>query len=109
MQTQKNVKFQFLDDYEKIIIKLNSKLPIDPLLTLPQGLYDYVIYCDTTRVGVGCIFMQKGKVITYNFRQLKVHDKNYPTGEFDLATEIFALNIQRHYVLFVTQRYSQTI
>ncbi|WMV49405.1 hypothetical protein MTR67_042790 [Solanum verrucosum] len=41
--------------------------------------------------------MQRGKVIAYASRQLKVHDKNYPIHD-DLATMVFSLKIWRHYL-----------
>ena len=39
--------------------------------------------------------MQRGKVITYTSRQLKVHD---PTHDLELAAVVFALKIWRHYL-----------
>ncbi|WMV45519.1 hypothetical protein MTR67_038904, partial [Solanum verrucosum] len=38
------------------------------------------------------------KVITYASRQLKVHEKNYPTHDLELAAVVFALKIWRHYL-----------
>ena len=35
--------------------------------------------------------MQHGKVVSYASRKLKVHEKNYPTHEFELAAVVFAL------------------
>ncbi|WMV18493.1 hypothetical protein MTR67_011878 [Solanum verrucosum] len=45
-----------------------------------------------------CVLMQNGKVIAYASRQLKVHEKNYPTHYLELAAVVFALKILRHYV-----------
>ena len=42
--------------------------------------------------------MQKGKVIAYALRQLKVHEKNYPIHDLELAVVVFALMILRHYL-----------
>ena len=47
---------------------------------------------------MGCILMQGGRVIAYAFRQLKVHEKNYPTHDLDLATVVFELKLWRHYL-----------
>ena len=69
-----------------------------PVLTLPEGSDGYVIYCDTSRVDQGCVLMQRGKVIAYDCRQLKVHEKNYPTHDLELAAVVFALKIWRHYL-----------
>ena len=43
------------------------------------------MYWDASRVGLGCVLMQNGKVIAYASRQLKVHEKNYPTHDLELA------------------------
>ena len=69
-----------------------------PVLTLPEDSDGYVIYCDASRVGLNCVLMQRDKVISYSSRKLKVHEKNYPTHDFDLAVVVFALKIWRHYL-----------
>ncbi|WMV55158.1 hypothetical protein MTR67_048543 [Solanum verrucosum] len=73
-------------------------LTTTPVLTLPEGSYDYVIYCDASRVVLGCVLMQRGKVITYSSRQLKVHKKNYPTHDLELEAVVFSLKIWKHYL-----------
>ncbi|WMV41564.1 hypothetical protein MTR67_034949 [Solanum verrucosum] len=44
-------------------------------------------------MGLGCVLMQNGKVISYALRKLKVHEKNYPTHSLELAAGVFALKI----------------
>ena len=41
--------------------------------------------------------MQEGKVVAYASRQLKPHEKNYPTHDLELAAIVFELQIWRHY------------
>ncbi|XP_075088377.1 uncharacterized protein LOC142170378 [Nicotiana tabacum] len=43
-------------------------------------------------------FVEHGKVIAYVSRQLKAHEKNYPTHDLELAAVVFALKIWRHYL-----------
>ena len=69
-----------------------------PVLTLPEGPDGYVIYCDASGVGLGCVLMQHGKVIAYASRQLRKHEKNYPTHDLELAVVVHALKIWRHYL-----------
>ena len=54
--------------------------------------------CDASRVGLGCVLMQGGKVIAYASRQLKIHEKKYPTHGLELAVVVFALKLWRHYL-----------
>ena len=63
------------------------------VLTLPEGSDGYVIYCDASRVGLGCVLMQRGKVIAYASIQLQVHEKYYPTHDLDLVAVVFAFKI----------------
>ncbi|CAN4076891.1 unnamed protein product [Withania somnifera] len=42
--------------------------------------------------------MQEGHVIAYASRRLKVHERNYPTHDLELAAVVFALKIRRHYL-----------
>ena len=42
--------------------------------------------------------MKRDKVIVYAAGHLKVHEKNYPIHDLELATLVFKLNIWRHYL-----------
>ena len=55
------------------------------------------MYCDASRIGLGFVLMQKGKVIAYALKKLKVHEKNYPIHELELVVVVFELMIWRHY------------
>ena len=57
-----------------------------------------MIYSDASKKGLGCVLMQKGKVVAYASRQLKSHEQNYPTHDLELAAVVFALKIWRHYL-----------
>ena len=69
-----------------------------PVLVLPSGKDDYVVYNDASRQGLGCVLMQDGRVIAYASRQLKKHEQNYPTYDLELAAVVVALKIWRHYL-----------
>ena len=56
------------------------------------------MYTDASRVGLGCVLMQDGKVIAYASKQLKKHERNYPTHDLELAAVVFALKLWRHYL-----------
>ncbi|WMV25430.1 hypothetical protein MTR67_018815, partial [Solanum verrucosum] len=57
------------------------------------GLTDYY-----RRIGLGCVLRQNWKVIAYASRQIKIHEKNYPIHDLELAMIVFALKIWRHYL-----------
>ncbi|XP_059307043.1 uncharacterized protein LOC132058603 [Lycium ferocissimum] len=96
--TQKTAKFQWSEACERSFQELKTRLTSAPILTLPSGSGGYVVYCDASRIGLGCVLMQNGKVIAYASRQLKKHEKNYPTHDLELAAVVFALKIWRHYL-----------
>ncbi|GJY08141.1 retrotransposon protein, putative, ty3-gypsy subclass, partial [Tanacetum coccineum] len=62
-----------------------------------DGSKDFVVYCDASGIGLGCLLMQRDKVIAYVSRQLKNHEKNYTTYDLELGAVVFALKIWRHY------------
>nr|GFA14357.1 hypothetical protein [Tanacetum cinerariifolium] len=68
------------------------------VLALPDGLDDFMVYYDAFGLGLGCVLMQRGKVIAYASRQLKIHEKNYTTYDLELGAIVFALKIWRHYL-----------
>lgn len=96
--TRKNVPFKWGDPQERAFSTLKDKLSNTPILVLPEGTNDLVVYCDASHNGLGCVLMQRGKVIAYASRQLKEHEKNYPTHDLELAAVVFALKIWRHYL-----------
>ncbi|WMV41728.1 hypothetical protein MTR67_035113 [Solanum verrucosum] len=58
----------------------------------------FVLYCDASIIGLGCVLMQNGNVIDYASSKLKIHEKKYPTHDLELAVVVFALKIWRHYL-----------
>jgi hypothetical protein len=42
--------------------------------------------------------MQEGKVVAYSSRQLRVHEKNYPTHDLEIAAVVHAVKTWRHYL-----------
>ena len=57
-----------------------------------------MIFSDASLNGLGCVLMQEGKVVAYASRELKPHEKNYPTHDLELAAIVFALKIWRYYL-----------
>jgi hypothetical protein len=96
--TQKNKKYVWGDEQELAFQTLKEKLCDAPILTLPDGSEDFVVYCDASNQGLGCVLMQRGKVIAYASRQLKIHEKNYTTHDLELGAVVFALKCWRHYL-----------
>ena len=68
------------------------------MLIQPTSGRDYIVYNNASRIGLGCVLMHDGKVVAYASRQLKLHEKNYPTHDLELAAIVFALKIWRHYL-----------
>ncbi|GKA30939.1 putative reverse transcriptase domain-containing protein, partial [Tanacetum coccineum] len=83
----KNWPFNFKDNW-------NCAVPA----ALPDRPKDFMVYCDASGLGLGCVLMQRGKVIAYASRQLKIHEKNYTTHDLELGAVVFALKIWRHYL-----------
>ena len=53
----------------------------------------FEVYYDASHLRLGCVLMQEKKVVAYASSQLKVHEKNYPTHDLELAAIVFALKI----------------
>ena len=74
--SQKNVKFIWTDRCEEHFQLLKDLLTSAPMLTLPSRDEGYAVCCYASRVRLGCVLMQNGKVIAYASRQLKKHEQN---------------------------------
>nr|GEY81312.1 putative reverse transcriptase domain-containing protein [Tanacetum cinerariifolium] len=62
-----------------------AKLCSVPILALPEGSKNFMLYCDASHTGLGAVLMQKEKVIAYASRQLNIHEKNYTTHDLELG------------------------
>ncbi|GKC42374.1 putative reverse transcriptase domain-containing protein [Tanacetum coccineum] len=85
--TQKGVKFDWGDKHEAASQLLKQKLCSAPILALPEGSKDFVVYCNASHKGWGDVVMQKEKVISYASRQLEIHEENYTTHELELGSK----------------------
>ena len=92
------MKFEWDDKCQSSFERLKEILVWAPVLTQPTSGRDYTMYSDASRIGLGCVLMQDGKVVAYASRQLKLHEQNYPTHDLELAAVVFALKIWRHYL-----------
>ncbi|WVZ49811.1 hypothetical protein U9M48_001137 [Paspalum notatum var. saurae] len=94
-----NTPYEWDDKCEVSFQLLKEKLTTAPVLTLPDLHKDFVVYCDASRQGLGCVLMQDNKVVSYASRQLRAHEENYPTHDLELAAVVHALKIWRHYLM----------
>ncbi|GJT06670.1 putative reverse transcriptase domain-containing protein [Tanacetum coccineum] len=74
-----------------------------PILALPEGNDDFVVYCDASHQGLGAVLMQREKVIAYASRQLKPNEENYTTHDLKLGAVVISLHRmndmrQRHWL-----------
>ncbi|GKE56702.1 putative reverse transcriptase domain-containing protein, partial [Tanacetum coccineum] len=96
--SKKKVKFDWSDKAETTFQLIKQKLCSAPILDLPEGSEDFIVYCDSSIKGLGAVLIQREKVIDYASRQLKIHEKNYTTHDLELGAVVFALKIWRHYL-----------
>ncbi|GKE61491.1 putative reverse transcriptase domain-containing protein [Tanacetum coccineum] len=96
--TQKSNTFEWGEEQELIFQTLKDKLCNAHVLALSDGPKDFMVYYDAFGIGLGCVLMQRGKVIAYASRQLKIHEKNFTTHDLELGT-VKELNMhQRHWI-----------
>nr|AAM01049.1 putative polyprotein [Oryza sativa Japonica Group]ABB47061.1 retrotransposon protein, putative, Ty3-gypsy subclass [Oryza sativa Japonica Group] len=80
---KKEEKFVWSPQCEKAFQTLKEKLVSSPVLILPDTRKDFM----------------EGHVVAYASRQLRPHEGNYPTHDFELAAVVHALKIWRHYLI----------
>ncbi|GJR28814.1 putative reverse transcriptase domain-containing protein [Tanacetum coccineum] len=95
---KKNKSYVCGDDEEEAFQTLKLKLCSAPILSLPEGSEDFVVYCDASLKGFGAVLMQREKVIAYASRQLRKNEENYTTHDLELGAVVFALRLWRHYL-----------
>ena len=85
------MRFDWGEKQEFVFQTLKKMLCSAPILSLPHGTDDFIVYCNASHQGLGCVLMQRDKVITYASCQLKVHENNYTTHDLELGAVVFAL------------------
>ncbi|KAM1440302.1 hypothetical protein ACFXTO_014081 [Malus domestica] len=86
--TRKGVKFEWDDNCEQSFQQLKHYLTHAPIIALPDDSGNFEVYNDASFNGLGCVLIQHGKVTAYASRQLKPHEKNYPSHDLELAATI---------------------
>nr|GEY12137.1 putative reverse transcriptase domain-containing protein [Tanacetum cinerariifolium] len=110
--TQKGIKFDWGEKEENAFWLIKQKLCSAPILALPEGSEDFVVYCDASHKGLGDVSMQREKVIAYASRQLKVHEQNYTTHDLELGSHILdqkELNMRQRHLLELLSNYDYDI
>jgi hypothetical protein len=96
---KKYKKFEWTPKCEESFQELKQRLVTAPILTMPDITKNFDVYCDASKLGLGCVLMQEGKVTTYLSRHLRPHEENYPTHDLELAAVVLALKTWRHYLM----------
>jgi hypothetical protein len=92
------VEFKWTQKCQEAFEALKEKLTTTSVLILPDVHWSFSVYCDASYTDLGCVLMQEGRVVAYSSRQLKVHEKNYPIHDLELAVVVHALKTWRHYL-----------
>ncbi|GKA18383.1 reverse transcriptase domain-containing protein [Tanacetum coccineum] len=98
--TQKNMKCIWGEDQESAFQLLKQKLCEAPILALPEGNDDFVVYCDASLQGLGAVLMPKEKKFIEYASELKPHEENYTTHDLELRAvstlDQKELNMRQH-------------
>ena len=90
---RKGVKFEWTNKCQDSFEQLKEMLVEAPILTQSTLGQEYTLYSDASRIAMGCVLMQDGKVVAYASRQLKPHERNYLTHDLELVAVVFSLKI----------------
>lgn len=106
--TKKDVPFQWSNECESSFLKIKDFLTLSSILTLPIKSEGFTVYYDGFGVGLGCVLMQLGRVITYALIQLKVQKWNYPIYDLELELQFSHLRFGGVTCMVFAARYSLT-
>ena len=100
--TKKDEAFTWSDLRDQAFNQLKQVLASEPVLKLPDFDKTFEVIVDACGQGIGGILQQDRHPIAYESRQLRIHEKNYPTHDLELLAVIYALKKWRHYLLSQT-------
>ena len=96
--TKKGVQFTWSAQCQESFRTLKEKLTSAPVLVIPSSDRSFVVYTDVSLLGLGGVLMQTQRVVAYASRQLRIHERNYPSHDLELVAVVFALKVWRHYL-----------
>jgi ribonuclease HI len=96
---EKGKTFEWTPRREASFQELKKRLTMTPVLTMPNIEKPFLIYCNASGKGLGCVLMQDDHVVAYASRQLRKHEEKYPTHDMELAAVVHALKIWRYYII----------
>jgi hypothetical protein len=96
---KKDTKYVWSKECDDAFQTLKKLLTTSPVLARCDIAKPFDIYCDASGIGLGCVLMQEGRVISYSSRQLRHHKEHYPTHDLELVAVVMALRTWRHYLL----------
>ncbi|GJZ43170.1 putative reverse transcriptase domain-containing protein [Tanacetum coccineum] len=88
----------WLSKVEAAFQLVKQKLCSAPILALPVGSENFMVYYNAWHKGLDVVLIQREKVIAFVSRQLKVYEKKYTTHDLELGVVVFALKMWRHYL-----------
>jgi hypothetical protein len=91
--------FEWTPRHETSFQELKKRLTTASVLTMPDMEKPFLIYCDASGQGLGCVLMQDGHVVAYASRQLRKHEEKYLAHNLELAVMVHALKIWRHHII----------
>jgi hypothetical protein len=94
---EKDAKFKWSEECEEAFLTLKKLVTIAPVLAQPNIEKPFDVYCDASSTDIG-VLMQDGHAIAYASRQLRRHEKHYPTHGLELLVVVHALKVWRHYL-----------
>jgi len=96
--TRKDQPFSWTEQCEECFEEMKKCLTTATVLVIPDTEKMFEVYYDASYQGLRCVLMQEKRAVAYASRQLKVHEKNYPTHDLELVAIVFALKSWRHYL-----------
>nr|GEZ07788.1 putative reverse transcriptase domain-containing protein [Tanacetum cinerariifolium] len=94
--TQKKVKFEWGNKQEAAFQLLKQKLCSAPILALPEGSEDFIVYCDASNKGLGAVLMQREKAyensLIYKEKTKRIHDSKIKNRVFNVGDRVLLFN-----------------
>ncbi|XP_057443701.1 uncharacterized mitochondrial protein AtMg00860-like [Lotus japonicus] len=66
--TKKDQPYKWTTECEDSFKELKKRLTTSPILVLPDPAKEFEVYCDASKMGLGCVLMQERKVVAYTLR-----------------------------------------